>query len=104
MKSYEKSYEDLIKEAINRIDSKIERIDERLGAIDRTLLANTASLDKHILRTELAERRLEKLEEELVPVSRHVSQVSGALKFLGILSLVTGFVYSVIKIVGEFVN
>jgi tetrahydromethanopterin S-methyltransferase subunit G len=96
--------EDGVQEALKRLDDRLEKIESRLTEIDRTLLVNTSSLEKHMLRTELSEKRLEKIENELIPVSRHVSQVSGALKFVGILSLVTGFIYTAVKLVSEFVN
>jgi tetrahydromethanopterin S-methyltransferase subunit G len=96
--------EDGVQEALKRLDDRLEKIESRLTEIDRTLLVNTSSLEKHMLRTELSEKRLNKIENELIPVSRHVSQVSGALKFVGILSLVTGFIYTAVKLVSEFVN
>jgi tetrahydromethanopterin S-methyltransferase subunit G len=94
--------EDGVQEALKRLDDRLEKIEGRLNEIDRTLLVNTSSLEKHMLRTELSEKRLEKIEDELVPVTRHVSQMSGALKLVGILSLISGFIFSLIKLVQLF--
>jgi tetrahydromethanopterin S-methyltransferase subunit G len=94
--------EDGVQEALKRLDDRLEKIESRLTEIDRTLLVNTSSLEKHMLRTELSEKRLEKIEDELVPVTRHVSQMSGALKLVGILSLISGFIFSLIKLVQLF--
>jgi hypothetical protein len=93
-----------IHDVLKRVEQRLDKIDARLSEIDRTLIVNTASLDKHILRTELSEQRLNKIEDELIPVSKHVTQMSGALKFIGILSVVTGFVFSLVKLIDYFLK
>jgi chromosome segregation ATPase len=91
--------EDGLQDALKRMELRLEKIDSRLNDIDKTLIQNTASLEKHMLRTELAEENLKSLKQELIPVTKHVSQMSGGLKLVGILALVSGFIFSVIRII-----
>lgn len=64
---------------------KLDKLDIRLGSIDSTLAAQHESLKDHIRRTEI-------LESRIVPVEKHVVMTQGALKFIGILSLLAGIV------------
>jgi hypothetical protein len=77
------------------LESKLDRLEDKLDQISVTLLVNTSSLEKHMLRTELQEKQLEILKAEIVPITKHVSQVSGGLKVLGILSLVLSIVITI---------
>jgi chromosome segregation ATPase len=75
---------------LDSVLAKIDKLDERLDSIDKTLIKQEASLDKHIFRTEVAEKQLDILSSQIVPISKHVNQMSGALKLLGVMSLVMG--------------
>jgi len=77
---------------LDTVLAKIDKLDERLDSIDKTLIKQEASLDKHILRTEMAEKQLDLLSAQIVPINKHVNQMSGALKLLGVMSLVMGIV------------
>jgi hypothetical protein len=72
-------------------DTKLDRINERLHSIDKTLALNTQQLAEHMRRTAL-------LEKEMQPVSKHVQQMQGAAKLLGILALIA----TVIGVVSVF--
>lgn len=63
---------------IIRIEDKIDKLGSHLGSIDVTLAAQHESLRDHIRRTQLLEGTIE-------PLKKHVEQVSGALKFLGLV-------------------
>ena len=65
----------------SRIFEKVESIEMRLQSIDMTLLKQHLSLDEHMRRTEI-------IEKELQPVVKHVEQMRGAAKLLGILALI----------------
>ena len=73
-----------------KIHERLDRIEEKLANIDKTLAVNTASLQEHIKRTNL-------LEEALKPVEQHVARVDGALRFLGVISLVVGIIAALYK-------
>jgi RecB family endonuclease NucS len=64
----------------------------RLGSIDITLAKQEEHLAEHIRRTQL-------LEEDMVPVKEHVQQVNGAIKFIGLLSIVATIVGTVLALI-----
>jgi len=68
---------------LDRIEDKVDTIVDKIGSIDATLAAQHVSLKEHIRRTAL-------LEAEIKPVKRHVDMVNGALKLLGLISLLLG--------------
>ena len=95
-----------VMEAIQKLDSKLEKLDHRVDNIDKTLIKQEASLDKHIYRTEIAEENIEitkkslrDLRKEMVPVQKHVNYMEGALKGLGILSVLAGLALAVAKLI-----
>lgn len=66
-------------------DTKLDQINERLHSIDKTLIVNTEHLAQHMARTK-------QIEEQLSPVVKHVQQMQGAAKLLGILALIAGII------------
>ncbi len=70
---------------LDRIEKKLDIVDGRLGSIDVTLAGQHEQLIVHIKRTDILER-------ELKPISRHVQQVQGAAKLLGLLALIASIV------------
>lgn len=80
-------------------DQKVDKILEKITDIEKTLVRhegyherNTASLETHILRTNLLEKRIELLVEEVDPIKTHVAVVGSVIKSgligLGILGSV----------------
>lgn len=89
-----------------RIDSKLDKIQDRLESIDVTLVKQHAALEKHIYRTDLAEKRLELVENELLPLKKHVVRVAdfGFLvsKSVVAISILLGIVVSILKLTNRF--
>jgi hypothetical protein len=56
-------------------------LNERLHAIDKTLGLNTQHLADHMKRTQ-------QIEDQLLPVVKHVEQVRGAGKLLALMALI----------------
>jgi len=77
---------------------KIEKVVESIHSIDKTLAAQEVQLTEHIRRTQAAEDNIELLRKELKPVQEHVARMDGALRFLGILSLVAGVAAAIHKV------
>lgn len=71
---------------IERILDKLEKIDDKIADIDRTLVKNTESLQEHMRRTNLLEQHLNKQDQKLEPVFKHVDRV--------------GFIVSILKWIG----
>ena len=67
-----------IKDTLDRIFHKLDTIDEKQASIAEVQVKHEENLREHMRRTEM-------LEDELVPVSKHVQQVRGALKILAVL-------------------
>ena len=79
----------------DRLDSKLEKIHDRLNNIEIATVQNTASLSEHMLRTDLAEQRLELLEEEIKPVLDGMSFLKVVAK---IGTYIVGIIYGVLKL------
>jgi tetrahydromethanopterin S-methyltransferase subunit G len=76
---------------LERIEEKIDNLGGHLGTIDTTLALQHVSLEQHIRRTEL-------LEEKIAPLEKHVSQVHGIMKFIGILTTIGSFIGVILKL------
>ena len=63
-----------------RIEEKIDAINEHLGRIDVTLAKQHDQLEYHIKRTNL-------LEEQVRPISEHVTFMKVLAKWLGVAAL-----------------
>ncbi len=76
------------------LDDKVEHILELVHSIDKTLDRNTASLELHMKRTDLLEKKLE-------PVEAHVMRISGAFRLLSIVSILVGMFAALYKVFGS---
>lgn len=68
---------------LERIEAKLDDLVERQGEMNVTLEKQHQSLRDHMRRTQL-------LENEIKPVKKHVAMVEGALKLVGLISLLVG--------------
>lgn len=76
---------------LSRIEEKIDRVSERLNSVDVTLAAQHVSLAEHVRRTNL-------LEKEIAPIKTHVAMVQGAVKAIGVASILIGMVTGMLKL------
>ena len=83
---------------MKEIKNDIKEIKENLHAIDKTLVKQEENLKQHMYRTDLAEQRLEHIEDSLEPIKRHVDGMSGALKLLLVVGAVLGIALTVSKL------
>ena len=81
---------------LGEIDTKVDKLDERLDSIEKVLIKQELNLEIHIKRTNLLEESVGLLRQDLRPVERHVDYVHGALKFIGIISVVVG-IFAAVK-------
>ena len=65
------------------VEDRLDHILDKVHNIDKILERNTNSLELHMKRTDL-------LEKKLKPVEDHVSRVDGAFRLLGVISILTG--------------
>jgi hypothetical protein len=71
---------DRLETKLDAVKDAADEVKDHIASIDTTLALQHQSLVEHIKRTEI-------LEKAIVPIQTHVSQVTGALKFVGILAL-----------------
>lgn len=66
-------------------EDRLLQIERTLASIDKTLALNTHHLAEHMRRTQL-------LEDDMGPVKKHVEQMKGAAKLLGLIALVASII------------
>lgn len=74
-------------------NQKLDKIIDRLGEIDVTLAAQHVTLEDHIRRTEI-------LEKEIVPLTKSMSMLQGAIKVIalaGVLATMLEAIHSMFK-------
>lgn len=86
------------KELFNILLKNQEKAADEIAKINVTLVAQHHTLKEHMRRSLANEEAIEVLKDELKPIQTHVTQVSGVLKFFGIISLVFGFVITAVKV------
>ena len=83
---------------------KVENVDQRLTSIDKTLDRNTTQLEMHMKRSDQLESIVDvlktKTETELAPLKRHMNMIEGALKLLGVTSILIGLLSGLAKLFG----
>ena len=78
---------------LERIELKLDHAADHLNSIDITLTAQNVTLNEHIRRTNL-------LEKKLAPIEKHVAMLNGVFKFLGIIATIvaiTAALHSMLK-------
>lgn len=81
------------------MDDKFDKIQESLQSIDKTLVKQSAQLEEHMRRTELAEESIKELGQALQPMQRHVALVEGGLKAVVAIGGALGLAFSLIQTV-----
>jgi hypothetical protein len=76
-----------------------DEIEAKLVSIDVSLARQVSILEEHIRRTIVAEKRIEMLQLELDSIKTHVSMVSGALRLVGLVGVVSGIVVAGLAVI-----
>lgn len=82
----------------NKLPDELKSIGQNIKEILVEQARMGENLKEHMRRTEMAEEAIKHLSEVLVPITRHVSNVEGILKFLGLLSVVATIVLSIVQL------
>ena len=83
---------------MDTIKESIEEIKKDIGEIKTSQKVMERDIAHHIKRTDIAEENLKLLRGDLRPVEDHVAMMNGALKFLGIVSVLVAIVSGIFKI------
>jgi len=81
-----------------KVYAKLEEIGKDIVELKITSAKQEVNLQDHMRRSDLLEKRDDVLEAKLEPVITHVKHVEGALKLLGVIALVVGFLAGCVKI------
>ena len=81
------------------MDKDLVRIYDVLTDIKTEQIQQAAVLAEHIRRTELAETRLDKLQEELTPLKQHVALWGALGKIISTAGVLVGIATAVFKLV-----
>ena len=66
---------DILVSRLDKLEYKQDKVFETAHKIDKTVVQNTADLQEHMRRTDLLERRVEQVAQDLDPVKKHVGRV-----------------------------
>lgn len=83
---------------MKEINDKLDKIVDKMHDIDKTLVKQEENLKQHMYRTELAENRLDDIDDDLKPIKAHVQRLNGVAKFIVLIGIVVGIA---IKISGK---
>lgn len=83
-----KTIESILEYLTEKVEAQHDKTDSRLDSIEKVLISQELNLQLHMKRSDnLEEIVLDMKEKELKPIQRHVSQVEGAVKLLGLMAL-----------------
>lgn len=90
---------ELILDEVKNVRAKVENSDARLDSIDVTLVKQNATLEEHVRRSDLLERKTDQLAEDMKPLEKHVTMVNGGLKLLGIIGTIVAIIVGIFELV-----
>ncbi len=71
-----------------------------LGEMKVTLATQAQSIDHHIRRTDLLERRVEQVAESVSPLKAHLAGIQGISKLLAVLAMIVAIAAGAAKLLG----
>lgn len=96
--------DNLIVDLIMDIKKDVSDLKQSHAEIKAIAIKNSVVLDEHMRRTDIAEKRIESLQEEIKPIKEHVQSVNtishflvGVLKVLGIVVSLVGALLGFLK-------
>jgi hypothetical protein len=86
------------KELLFKVLDDMGEVKDRLHSIDKTLIKQNIDLELHIKRTDIAEKKLEILEQDIKPSLEAFQYVKKSIKLtLKIISILVPIVYYYLK-------
>lgn len=79
----------------NRIEGKIDKISDKIETINLTVAKQEENLQEHMRRTEIAEKSIELLHEEIRPLKEYSDKARAAVSMIIALSSIVLFFLSV---------
>ena len=95
------SIEELILAHSEKTDKQYQELDRRLDNIEKVMLIQELNLKDHMKRSDHLESILDSIQKnDLTPLHKHVNMIEGALKLLGILSILVGIATGILSLFG----
>jgi hypothetical protein len=93
--------ESLILNLSEKVDSQYGDLDKRLDNIEKVMIAQEINLKDHMKRSDHLEELVQTIQDtELKPLHKHVAQVEGVFKFLGLIALLITIASGIVKLFG----
>jgi hypothetical protein len=90
---------------LERIDDHLQRVSSHGANVDVTLAKQSVLLEEHIKRTNLLEDRMEaeveRQNETLAPIKKHVDGIQFLGKALGVIGTLLGIALAAVKLTGN---
>lgn len=83
------------------LDRRVREIADNIQEIKQVQIEQKASLDHHIYRTELAEKRIEHIEEVWDRLKAHFDRLDGAIRLLTAIAVLSGTIWTVLQIISH---
>ncbi len=80
---------------MDEVPKKLDLLAEKLEAIRILQAIHTEQLKEHMRRTDLLEREVKAVSEDIEPLNAHVSMVNGVLKFIGLITTIAGAIAAI---------
>lgn len=77
------------------IHVKLDELKDHVINIDKTLIRQEASLAEHMLRSELNEKAIDIIKEELKPIKTYIIEAKTVLKILSVIGGVVSALFTV---------
>lgn len=82
----------------DKLEEKLDKVLEEVGSINVTLARNTSDLEYHIKRTDLAEKHIQSLEAQVIPLKKKEAMIEGVFKLIGAIATALGLTIGAAKL------
>lgn len=83
----------------NKVDSQHIEVNTRLNSIEKVMTIQEVNLASHMKRSDHLEAIIDNLKEkDIGPLNVHKNRVEGALKLLGVISLLVGIIVGIVSL------
>ena len=89
---------DIILSKLDKIDSKLDRLDSRLDASEKIAIKQELNLDEHMRRSDLLEKRQDRLRGDLIPLLKIHTVVWGVCKIIVGLAVLVSIAVGIFKV------
>lgn len=82
----------------NKFEEKLEKMHDDIVEIKVILSANTATVEHHVKRSDIAEENINMIRKEMEPIKVHVNKVEGGLAMAYFVSKIIAGIATVVGV------